>query len=63
YTNRALALDSLETSHPIEVVVKKSSEVNEIFDEISYCKGAACIMMITSYIDTRKKNTKTQLLA
>ena len=24
--------------------------MNEIFDEISYCKGAACIMMITSYL-------------
>jgi len=24
--------------------------VNEIFDEISYCKGAACIMMIVSYL-------------
>mmetsp|Transcript_13033 Transcript_13033/g.26052 ORF Transcript_13033/g.26052 Transcript_13033/m.26052 type:complete len:879 (-) Transcript_13033:288-2924(-) len=50
YTNRALQLDSLETSHPIEVPVQKSSQVNEIFDEISYCKGAACIMMITSYL-------------
>ena len=50
YTNRALQLDSLETSHPIEVPVQRSSQVNEIFDEISYCKGAACIMMITSYL-------------
>ena len=50
YTNRALQLDSLETSHPIEVTVERSSQVNEIFDEISYCKGAACIMMITSYL-------------
>ena len=25
-------------------------QVNEIFDEISYCKGAAVIMMITSYL-------------
>ena len=30
--------------------VAKSSQVNEIFDEISYCKGAACIMMITAYL-------------
>jgi len=54
YTNRALSLDALETSHPIEVPVRKSSEVNEIFDEISYCKGAACIMMITSYLGMEK---------
>ena len=44
-----LQLDSLETSHPIEVPVQRSSQVNEIFDEISYCKGAACLMRITSY--------------
>ncbi len=38
YTNRALQLDSLETSHPIEVPVERSSQVKEISDEICYCK-------------------------
>ena len=50
YAGRALQLDALETSHAIEVEVKRSGEVNEIFDEISYCKGAACIMMLTSFL-------------
>lgn len=45
-----MMLTYIARSHPIEVMVRKSSEVNEIFDEISYCKGAAVIMMITSYL-------------
>ena len=31
YTNRAFSLDSLESSHPIEVEVASSAQVNEIF--------------------------------
>lgn len=50
YTNRALGLDSLETSHAIEVDVASSSQVNEIFDAISYCKGASVIRMIADYV-------------
>lgn len=41
YFNRALELDGMENSHPIEVEVYKSGEINEIFDAISYCKGAS----------------------
>lgn len=33
---RALDLDSLRSSHPIEVECKNSADVNEIFDAISY---------------------------
>ena len=40
-------VDALETSHPIEVVVKTSGEINEIFDAISYHKGASLIRMLT----------------
>lgn len=36
---KALELDSLENSHPIEVEVATPDEVNEIFDAISYSKG------------------------
>lgn len=46
----ALGLDSLRSSHPIEVPVKRSDEVNEIFDAISYSKGSCVIRMITKYI-------------
>ena len=50
YTNRALQLDSLETSHPIEVPVQRSSQVKWIFDEISYCKSPACIIHAHTHI-------------
>ncbi|EME30031.1 Puromycin-sensitive aminopeptidase [Galdieria sulphuraria] len=46
----ALRLDSLESSHPIEVEVKKAGDVNEIFDAISYCKGASVIRMLANYL-------------
>lgn len=47
---RALELDSLENSHPIEVPVGHPSEIDEIFDDISYNKGASVIRMLHSYI-------------
>lgn len=47
---RALELDSLKNSHPIEVPVGPPSEVDEIFDAISYSKGATAIRMLHSYI-------------
>ena len=36
---RAFDLDSLENSHPIEVVINHPAEIDEIFDDISYNKG------------------------
>lgn len=47
----ALKLDALHTSHPIEVPVGHPSEVDEIFDAISYCKGASVIRMLHNYIE------------
>eukprot|EP01132_Coremiostelium_polycephalum_P001267 gene1267-1596_t len=44
--NEALTLDALENSHPIEVPVRFSSQINEIFDEISYNKGSCVIQMV-----------------
>lgn len=46
----ALRLDALHNSHPIEVPVGHSSEIDEIFDDISYSKGAAVIRMLYTYI-------------
>lgn len=47
---RALELDCLKNSHPIEVPVGHPSEIDEIFDEISYNKGASVIRMLYHYI-------------
>ena len=46
----ALALDSLRSSHPIEVPVKRADEINQIFDAISYSKGSCVLRMISKYI-------------
>lgn len=47
---RALELDCLRNSHPIEVPVGHPSEIDEIFDDISYNKGASVIRMLHHYI-------------
>jgi aminopeptidase 2 len=46
----ALGLDSLRSSHPIEVPVKRADEINQIFDAISYSKGSCVLRMISTYI-------------
>ena len=46
----ALDLDSLKNSHPIEVPIGHPDEIYEIFDDISYHKGAAIIRMLHNYI-------------
>ncbi|GMN36050.1 hypothetical protein TIFTF001_005719 [Ficus carica] len=49
-SSEGLRLDGLEGSHPIEVEVKHASEIQEIFDAISYKKGASVIRMLQSYL-------------
>ncbi len=46
----ALALDGLENSHPIEVPVINPDEIGEIFDAVSYSKGACIIRMLEQYL-------------
>ena len=46
----ALRLDGLKNTHPIEVVVHHPDEIGEIFDEISYSKGASVIRMLADYL-------------
>lgn len=46
----ALGLDALESTHPIEVTVHHPSEIGEIFDEVSYSKGASVIRMLADYL-------------
>ncbi|KAJ3274829.1 Aminopeptidase 2 mitochondrial [Terramyces sp. JEL0728] len=51
--NRGVILDSMRSSHPIEVEVKSPSEVSQIFDAISYCKGASVIRMLNSFLGSQ----------
>jgi aminopeptidase 2 len=46
----ALGLDSLRSSHPIEVPVHRAEDINQIFDNISYAKGSAVLRMISKYL-------------
>ncbi|KAL0013197.1 hypothetical protein SO802_000266 [Lithocarpus litseifolius] len=45
-----LRLDGLAESHPIEVEINHTREIDEIFDAISYQKGASVIRMLQSYL-------------
>lgn len=49
-TAGAHSLDTLKTTHPIEVPVNSPNEIEEIFDEISYGKGGSVLRMIESYL-------------
>ncbi|XP_030856224.1 aminopeptidase N isoform X2 [Strongylocentrotus purpuratus] len=42
--------DSLGTSHPVRVPVNSPDEINEIFDSISYSKGASIIRMLNNFL-------------
>lgn len=46
----AIGLDSLSNTHPIEIKVHHPNEIGEIFDEISYSKGACVIKMLAEYL-------------
>ncbi|OLY81225.1 Aminopeptidase 1 [Smittium mucronatum] len=52
--SRALTLDSMRSSHPIQVPVRHSSEISQIFDIISYSKGASTIRMLSSFLGLKK---------
>ncbi|KAK4388721.1 Aminopeptidase M1 [Sesamum angolense] len=49
-STEGLRLDGLAESHPIEVDINHAGEIDEIFDAISYRKGASVIRMLQSYL-------------
>lgn len=49
-STEGLRLDGLSESHPIEVDINHAREIDEIFDAISYRKGASVIRMLQSYL-------------
>ena len=46
----ALRLDALKSTHPIEIAVHHPNEIGEIFDAVSYSKGASIIRMLADYL-------------
>lgn len=47
---RALGLDSLRSSHPIEVPIQRADQINQIFDAISYSKGSCVLRMVSKWL-------------
>jgi len=62
-TGGAMARDGLKSTHPIEAKVRSPEEIEELFDEISYGKGASILRMIEAYIgpDKFKKGVSNYL--
>jgi len=56
----ALRLDSLKSSHPIQVPIAHAEEVEQVFDAISYSKGASVIRMIKAVLGMKKFQTGLQ---
>ena len=53
-TSGAMGRDGLRATHPIEAHVEDPEEIEEMFDEISYGKGASILRMIEAYIGPDK---------
>src|SRR3989454_1641459 len=53
-TGGAMARDGLNSTHPIEAKVRSPEEIEELFDEISYGKGASILRMIEAYVGPDK---------
>jgi aminopeptidase N len=47
---RAMALDSLNSTRPIRAKASTPAEINELFDAIAYEKGAAVLRMIEGWV-------------
>ncbi len=46
----AFSADQLKSTHPISVEVRAPSEIDQIFDEISYDKGGTILNMLEDYV-------------
>jgi aminopeptidase N len=49
-TNDALDIDALTNTHPIRAHAETPDEINELFDTISYQKGASVLRMVEAYV-------------
>lgn len=48
--HESFAVDSLKSSHPIHVPVQQTEQIRQIFDPISYKKGASVIRMLNNVL-------------
>ena len=62
-THGGLALDGLRNSHPIEVPVAHPAQIREIFDAISYSKGASVLRMLENHLgeDTFRRGLRSYI--
>jgi hypothetical protein len=52
----ALMLDALSSTHPIMNTISHDQNVDEIFDDITYSKGASIMMFLAKYLGKKKFN-------
>jgi puromycin-sensitive aminopeptidase len=45
-----MAMDALKSSHPIHATVRDPAEVSQLFDAISYSKGASLLRMLEQFL-------------
>jgi puromycin-sensitive aminopeptidase len=57
----ALRLDSLRSSHPIQVPMARAEEVEQVFDAISYCKGSTVVRMVAGVLGAEQFRAGLQL--
>jgi len=60
-TSGAMFRDSLTTTHPIEAHVTSPDEIEQLFDDISYGKGASILRMIEAYLGQEEFRRGIQL--
>ena len=48
----ALGTDAKRSSHPVEVPIHDSNMIDQVFDALSYRKGACIIRIVEAYIGT-----------
>ncbi|XP_037385675.1 endoplasmic reticulum aminopeptidase 1 [Talpa occidentalis] len=46
----AMEVDALNSSHPVSIPVETPAQIREIFDEVSYEKGACILNMLRDYL-------------
>nr|DBA23387.1 TPA: hypothetical protein GDO54_014303 [Pyxicephalus adspersus] len=46
----AMEKDALQTSHPISTDVQSPEQIEEIFDDLSYIKGASILLMLKAHL-------------